>query len=79
MSKEKEKPIDRFKVASDTGQTFTIIRYQTYIITGEFGENDQAVPTTQRLATSNGDHVNEIDENTFEVLTGINPIAVKKM
>jgi hypothetical protein len=69
MSDQTEiKEIARFQAIDAQGKTYTLIAYQTFIIS-ETHSGQSRVPTTKSLRTADGAQVNRIDENTFEIVT----------
>jgi len=68
MSKKIVRQIGNFHAITESGKVITIFVHQEFHIAEEFGKEPQEIPGTKSLITSAGQHVNKIDENTYEVL-----------
>lgn len=79
MNKTKTKIIDRFKAITESGKVFTIDVYQDFTVTDSFGAEPQEIPGFKYFKSSAGKHVNEINENTYEILGGIEKIIVTRI
>jgi hypothetical protein len=79
MNKKKIKLIESFKAINETGKVFTIYVNQEFNIAEEFMAEPQEIPGIMSLRTSDGKHVNKIDENTYEILGNTEIIRLKRM
>lgn len=62
------KEIGRFEAASDSGERYTIVEYQTMIETQLISGRKSVVGGTKELLLANGDDVNFIDDDTFKIV-----------
>lgn len=68
MTERYEKLIDRFKAIDEEGTIYTINCFQEYMRTESFN-GTSVVKGLKRFETSGFDHVNRIDDNTFEIIS----------
>jgi hypothetical protein len=66
---KEEKKVESFWVMSDSGDEYKINVYRTIIRVPRRGGNYGYAEGMERLATDDGDHVNEIDDDTFELVS----------
>ena len=83
MGQKITKKTDQFKVYDSNGNIYLIIEYKDYEKPEYFGSPANPIELLKSYKTSDGDHVNKIDENNFEILqinpkTGENGIKVHK-
>ena len=71
MKKVIERAVGNFKTRTADGKIIPIIIMQKFIVApAAFGDTvRQESPVEKWLVTSNGSPVNEIDENTFDVIS----------
>lgn len=79
MNKKIEKRIDSFKTISESKKVFTILVYQEFIIIDEFQKEPEEIPGIKSLRTLDGNHVNRIDDETYEILGGLEVVRVKRI
>ncbi len=60
--------IDRIDANSDDGTKYEILVYQEMITMETMGET-KVLPGLKELTLTNGDHVNFVDDNTFEIVS----------
>ena len=60
--------IDRIDANSDDGTKFEILVYQEMITTETMG-GTTVLPWLKELTLTNGDHVNLVDDDTFEIVS----------
>jgi len=68
MEKKIIKEIERFKASSDSGEIFTIIITQEFIIAEEFQSPPQEIPGLKTAKTPNGHLLNYKNDNHFEIV-----------
>ena len=83
MGRKITKKTDQFKVYDSNDNIYLIIEYKDYEESKYFGSPPKLVELFKSYKTSDGDYVNKIDENNFEILqinpkTGENGIKVHK-
>jgi hypothetical protein len=83
MGRKITKKTDQFKVYDSNENIYLIIEYKDYEESEYFGSPPKLVELLKSYKTSDGDYVNKIDENNFEILqinpkTGENEIKVHK-
>ncbi len=62
-----EQEIDRFPGKTDNGKKYIIVKYQEYMSTGGYDNPQSETATTTRFLTSDGEIVNQIDSETFQI------------
>jgi len=67
MSEKEIREIDRFDVSSDDGREFTIVVYQTFIISHSH-DGTTRIPGLKSAETTEGYHANHIGDNTFQIV-----------
>ena len=71
MNKKIKKLIDNFKVKTENGKVFTILKYQDSDIDAEaFQQEPQEIPGIISFITPDGKGVNQINENTYQLFIG---------
>lgn len=60
--------LEHFEAVDPSGETFIIVAYQRFIVSKTQFE-EARIPTTKFLLTLQGELVDCIDENTFELVT----------
>jgi hypothetical protein len=79
MNKTKSKLIDRFQVKTEYGKIITISKSQEFYISEAFQQATEEIPGRVWFSTPNGKGVNQIDENTYQVLDGADVVIAKKI
>jgi len=79
MNKKKTKLIDRFQVKTEYGKVLTISKFQEFNIDEAFQQDTQEIPGAVWFSTPNGKGVNQIDENTYQVLDGADIVIAKRI
>jgi hypothetical protein len=79
MNKKKIKQIDSFKVITDSGKLNTVYAYQEFYIAEEFGQAPKEIPGIISYRTRDGKGVNQIDQNTYQLLDGVEVVIAKKI
>jgi hypothetical protein len=69
MDKKIIKEIERFKASSGSGEIFTIVVTQEFIIAEEFQSPPHEVAGLKTAKTTNGHFLNYKNENQFEIVT----------
>jgi hypothetical protein len=64
-----ERLIEEFDVRTDAGQILRLYVYQDIIDAGSHDDPHATLPGLKRIVTGNGDPVNLIDEETFDLVT----------
>lgn len=79
MSRKWEKLTDEFDAESEDGQLFHVLVYTT-MHDAHSMTNPNAVPLEglKRACTSDGQHCNTVDNDTFEILE-LNNLRIKRM
>jgi hypothetical protein len=62
------KEINRYQCVGDSGTEYTVIEYQNFRRYKPLSEPPQDVPTTEECFLSDGQDVNVINENTFQIV-----------
>lgn len=68
MDKKIIKEIERFKALSDSGEIFTIVVTQEFIIAEEFQSSPHVIPGLKSAQTTNGHFLNHKNDNQFEIV-----------
>ncbi len=68
MNKKIIKEIERFKASSDSGEIFTIVVTQEFIITEAFQSPPHEIPGLKSAKTTNGNFLNYKNDNQFEIV-----------
>ena len=68
MGQKITKKTDQFKVYDSNGNIYLIIEYKDYEKSEYFGSPIKFIELLENYKTSDGDHVNKIDGNNFEIL-----------
>ncbi|HUN55563.1 MAG TPA: hypothetical protein VMU29_10450 [Smithella sp.] len=77
MNKKKTKIIDRFEAKTENGKVLTIFKCQEFHIDESFQQATREIPGIVWFSTPNGTGVNQIDENTYQVLDGVDVVIAK--
>ena len=65
-----EKELRRFRAANENGRRYVLVEYQQYSLAHAKGGVDQVLNAGKIMRTEDGNPVNVIDDNTFEIITG---------
>lgn len=68
MRRKITKKTDQFKVYDSNENIYLIIEYTDYEEAKYFGSPSELVELLKSYKTSDGDYVNKIDKNNFEIL-----------
>lgn len=79
MNKKITKLIDKFQVITEKGKIFTILKRQDFNIAEAFQQEPREIPGIKWFCTPDGKGVNQIDENTYQLLNGVDVVIAKKM
>jgi len=68
MGQKITKKMGQFKVYDSNGNIYLIIEYKDYEKSEYFGSPPKFIELLESYKTSDGNHVNKIDESNFEIL-----------
>lgn len=60
--------IGRIECEDDQGRPYTVVEYQNYRVWKGMDGVAQEVPTTRAMTLRNGEPVNFVDDDTFEIV-----------
>lgn len=78
MNKKVQKQIESFFATSDSGKRYALIVMQAFILDDSWGTEPTYIPNEKWIITSTGKKVNQINEDTFSISSGMEEIILTR-